>query len=185
MVKKIKILKDLTYFSLIKEAIFSTPNLEATVKDIYGYFTMKYPSVFRESNSFTWKSGIRQVLSRYPELIKTRKVKGMREYLWTYKPLEETTIKNNPIDILINRPIDRPIDRSIDRSIDDLVVQFLKQQQNDLHKQQNDLYKQNDLQRKMVGIECENILNWKFDVSRKENEKKQEDIQNSMDDIFK
>jgi len=88
MTKKIKILKDFTYFALVKEALFNTPGLKATARDIFGYVVGKYPTVFRNLNSTTWKAGIRQILSKHPEFVKTRNTEG-KGHKWSYVPSEE------------------------------------------------------------------------------------------------
>lgn len=88
MTKKIKLLKEFTYYSLIKEAIYATPSMLVTSNDIFKYFVSKYPDLFRLSNSMTWKGNVRQVLSRNPEFIKVRKKNYSNLHFWTHKPIE-------------------------------------------------------------------------------------------------
>lgn len=89
MTKKIKLLKDFTYYSLIKDAIYNAPCNMATSNDIFNYFVLKYPNLFKESNSMTWKGNIRQVLSKHPEFIKLRKFNNSKQHFWTHKCVEE------------------------------------------------------------------------------------------------
>lgn len=88
MTKKIKLFKDFTYYSLIKDAIYHAPCKMATSNDIFNYFANKYPTLFLSSNSQTWKGNIRQVLSKNPEFVKLRKLNNSKQHFWTHKPLE-------------------------------------------------------------------------------------------------
>lgn len=95
MTKKIKVLKDFTYYSLIKEAIYSTENMQATSSEIFTYFVIKYPDLFRPSNAMTWKGNIRQVLSKNPEFVKLKKHGNNKEHYWTHRPAEEILEREN------------------------------------------------------------------------------------------
>lgn len=89
MSKKIKLFKDFTYYSLIKDAIYHAPCRMATSNDVFNYFVSKYPNLFLPSNSMTWKGNIRQTLSKNPEFVKLRKLNNSKQHFWTHKPLEE------------------------------------------------------------------------------------------------
>jgi hypothetical protein len=97
MTKKIVVLKDFTYFSMIKEAIYSTESMKATASEIFNYFTLRFPNIFTHSNSMTWKGNIRQVLSKNPEFIKMYKLGKLKEHYWTHRPIEllEANRSNN------------------------------------------------------------------------------------------
>ncbi|KAM0680492.1 Forkhead box protein P2 [Glugoides intestinalis] len=95
MTKTIKVLKDFTYYSLIKEAIYSTENMQATSSEIFTYFVLKYQDLFKQSNSMTWKGNIRQVLSKNPEFVKLKKHGNTKEHYWTHRPVEEIEEKEN------------------------------------------------------------------------------------------
>lgn len=88
MTKKIKVLKDFTYYSLIKEAIYSTRSMQATASEIFDYFILRYPTLFMASNSMTWKGNIRQSLSKNPEFIKMHKNGSTKEHFWSHRPME-------------------------------------------------------------------------------------------------
>jgi len=88
MTKKIKLFKDFTYYSLIKEALYHSPCLMATSNDIFNYFVFRFPDLFKPSNAMTWKGNIRQVLSKNPEFVKLRKMNNSKQHFWTHKPLE-------------------------------------------------------------------------------------------------
>ncbi len=88
--KRVKVKKDFTYSSIIKEALFSYPNNMATTSQIFSYMIAKHYSIFKESNSMTWKSNVRQLLSKNPEFHKIkRSPKQSGPNYWTYKSLEE------------------------------------------------------------------------------------------------
>lgn len=98
MTKTIKVLKDFTYYSLIKEAIYSTENMQATSSEIFTYFILKYPDLFIQANSMTWKGNIRQVLSKNPEFVKLKKHGNTKEHYWTHRPVEEIEEKENKMN---------------------------------------------------------------------------------------
>lgn len=88
MTKIIKVLKDFTYYSLIKEAIYSTKDMQATASEIFDYFVLKFPNIFTKFNSMTWKGNIRQVLSKNPEFIKRAKSGNSKQHYWSHRPIE-------------------------------------------------------------------------------------------------
>lgn len=88
MTKIIKVLKDFTYYALIKEAIYSTENMQATASEIFDYFVLRFPLIFNSLNSMTWKGNIRQVLSKNPEFIKRAKSGCSKQHYWSHRPME-------------------------------------------------------------------------------------------------
>lgn len=64
--------KSFTYYTIIKDAI-SSYNGKATASMIFSYAMAVYPRIFRISNSLTWKSCIRQVLTKHKAFIKIEK----------------------------------------------------------------------------------------------------------------
>ncbi|KCZ79546.1 hypothetical protein H312_03057 [Anncaliia algerae PRA339] len=88
MSKKNVIEKDFTYFSVIKEAIDASPQKRATSAQIFEYMTHKYPSSFTESTSSTWKNNVRQLLSKCPEFVKTKKETNSKLHYWQFVPYE-------------------------------------------------------------------------------------------------
>lgn len=88
MTKKIRILKDTTYYSLIKEAIYSTGDRMATSSDIFSYLSIRHPLLFTSLNSKTWKGNIRHVLSKNPEFTKIKKKGNEKEHYWIHVPQE-------------------------------------------------------------------------------------------------
>ncbi|ELA41121.1 uncharacterized protein VICG_01820 [Vittaforma corneae ATCC 50505] len=98
MTKKIRILKDTTYYSLIKEAIYSTGDRMATSSNIFSYLSTRHPLLFTSLNSKTWKGNIRHVLSKNPEFVKIKKKGNEKEHYWTHAPpegIEECRINAN------------------------------------------------------------------------------------------
>lgn len=89
MGRKIRVCKDFTYSSIIKEAILATRDKKATSSQIFTYITNKHPSLFKQSNSMTWKGNIRQLLSKNPEFVKLKKDEKSKLHYWKYVPLEE------------------------------------------------------------------------------------------------
>lgn len=88
MTKTIKVLKDFTYYALIKEAIYSTKDMQATASEIFDYFVLRFPELFTPLNSMTWKGNIRQVLSKNPEFIKRSKSGNSKQHYWSHRPIE-------------------------------------------------------------------------------------------------
>ncbi|WUR04260.1 forkhead-box domain-containing protein [Vairimorpha necatrix] len=89
MTKKVRVCKNFTYYSIIKEAILSEKGKKATSSQIFAYITNKHPLLFRESNSMTWKGNIRQLLSKNPEFVKLQKDEISKLHYWKFVPLEE------------------------------------------------------------------------------------------------
>ena len=50
MTKTIKVLKDFTYYALIKEAIYSTKDMQATAREIFDYFVLRIAELFTTLN---------------------------------------------------------------------------------------------------------------------------------------
>lgn len=99
MARKNVIDKDFTYFSIIKEAILFFEDKKATSAQIFDYMMKKHPECFNHLNSITWKNNVRQLLSKCPEFVKSRKEKNSKLHYWKfveYKLLEQDYQKNNP-----------------------------------------------------------------------------------------
>lgn len=97
MTKKLRVLKDFTYSSIIKEAILASKDQKATSSQIFVYIVNKHPTMFKESNSMTWKGNIRQLLSKNPEFVKLRKDPKTKLHFWKYVPMEVIEEKENEL----------------------------------------------------------------------------------------
>lgn len=95
MPKNIKVCKDFTYASIIREAILSSKDQKATSSQIFVYIVNKHPTMFKESNSMTWKGNIRQLLSKNPEFVKLKKDEKSKLHYWKYVPIEDLMEKEN------------------------------------------------------------------------------------------
>ncbi|KAF7678006.1 Forkhead transcription factor HCM1 [Astathelohania contejeani] len=95
MTKKIRVIKDFTYSSIIKEAISSSESGKATSAEIFTYITNKHPNLFKQSNSMTWKGNIRQLLSKSPEFVKLKKDQSSKLHYWKYIPYEDLFEQEN------------------------------------------------------------------------------------------
>lgn len=89
MTKKIRVCKNFTYYSIIKEAILAQKGQKATSTQIFNYITNKHPHLFKQSNSMTWKGNIRQLLSKNPEFVKLQKDEISKLHYWRFVPIEE------------------------------------------------------------------------------------------------
>ncbi|RVD91113.1 Fork head transcription factor [Tubulinosema ratisbonensis] len=89
MNKKNVVEKNFTYHVVIREAIEFSPNQKATSAQIFEYMALRYPSSFRESNSATWKNNVRQLLSKCPEFVKTKKESNSKLHYWKFVPMEK------------------------------------------------------------------------------------------------
>lgn len=89
MPKNIRVHKDFTYYTIIKEAIRSSPHKKMTSNQIFQYIQSKHPNLFLVSNSMTWKGNIRQLLSKNPEFVKIRKEKSAKLHYWMFVPRRE------------------------------------------------------------------------------------------------
>lgn len=89
MPKNIRVHKDFTYYTIIKEAILSSPCRKLTSSQIFQYIQHKHPNLFLLSNSMTWKGNIRQLLSKSPEFVKIRKEKSAKLHYWMFVPRRE------------------------------------------------------------------------------------------------
>ncbi|ORD94968.1 hypothetical protein ECANGB1_1642 [Enterospora canceri] len=88
--RKQKIFKPFTYFELIKDAIAHYEQCHATSSEVFAYATAKYPHIFLQSNSVTWKNNIRQVLSKHPEFIKIATTRNNKKTnCWKFIELDE------------------------------------------------------------------------------------------------
>lgn len=97
MVKKFRVNKDFTYSSIIKEAILASKDHKATSSQIFVYIVNKHPTLFKESNSMTWKGNIRQLLSKNPEFVKLKKDPKTKLHHWKYVPIEIIEEKENEL----------------------------------------------------------------------------------------
>lgn len=84
MVRKNVIDKNFTYFSIIKEAITAREGEKATSAQIFDYMMKKHPECFTQLNSVTWKNNVRQLLSKCPEFVKTKKEKTSKLHYWKF-----------------------------------------------------------------------------------------------------
>lgn len=98
MARKNVIEKNFTYFSIIKEAITVCAEEKATSAQIFEYMMKKHPECFTQLNSVTWKNNVRQLLSKCPEFVKTKKEKTSKLHYWKFveykKLLEEDYLRN-------------------------------------------------------------------------------------------
>ncbi|KAF9763497.1 Forkhead transcription factor HCM1 [Nosema granulosis] len=97
MVRKLRVCKDFTYASIIKEAILLSKDQKATSSQIFTYMVNKHPTMFKESNSMTWKGNIRQLLSKNPEFVKLKKDPKTKLHNWKYVPIEEIEKKETEL----------------------------------------------------------------------------------------
>lgn len=104
MSRKLKVCKDFTYYSIIKEAIRSYPLERATSQQIFNYVTAKHPDLFKNSNSMTWKGNIRQLLSKCPEFIKMRKDQDSKLHFWSFKPIDQIRKEENELNTCLTNP---------------------------------------------------------------------------------
>ena len=77
-----KIHKPFTYKDLIFDAIKSTPDGRATINMILDYARSRFPSIFQDSTLPTWKSNIRQTMSRC-DIFKKEAARRGRERFWS------------------------------------------------------------------------------------------------------
>lgn len=84
MVRKNVIDKNFTYFSIIKEAIVAQVDEKATSAQIFEYMMNKHPECFTQLNSVTWKNNVRQLLSKCPEFVKTKKERMSKLHYWRF-----------------------------------------------------------------------------------------------------
>ncbi|KAL2104032.1 hypothetical protein ACEWY4_000900 [Coilia grayii] len=72
-----------TYASLIRQAIFESPDRQLTLNEIYNWFTRTF-AYFRK-NAATWKNAVRHNLSLHKCFVRVENVKGA---VWTVDELE-------------------------------------------------------------------------------------------------
>ncbi|KAL0265955.1 UNVERIFIED_CONTAM: hypothetical protein PYX00_011672 [Menopon gallinae] len=84
MARKNVIDKNFTYFSIIREAITGSAEGRATSAQIFDYMMRKHPECFTPLNAVTWKNNVRQLLSKCPEFVKTKKEKTSKLHYWKF-----------------------------------------------------------------------------------------------------
>lgn len=84
MARKNVIDKNFTYFSIIREAILGSAEGRATSAQIFEYMMRKHPECFTSLNAVTWKNNVRQLLSKCPEFVKTKKEKASKLHYWKF-----------------------------------------------------------------------------------------------------
>lgn len=84
MARKNVIDKNFTYFSIIREAIMGSAEGRATSAQIFEYMMRKHPECFTPLNAVTWKNNVRQLLSKCPEFVKTKKEKTSKLHYWKF-----------------------------------------------------------------------------------------------------
>lgn len=98
MARKNVIDKNFTYFSIIREAILGSAEGRATSAQIFEYMMRKHPECFTPLNAVTWKNNVRQLLSKCPEFVKTKKEKASKLHYWKFveysKLVEEKYARN-------------------------------------------------------------------------------------------
>lgn len=104
MAKSTKVHKNFTYYAIIKEAIESYPHCQATSAEIFSYVMVKHPTLFRMSNSMTWKGNIRQLLSKHPEFVKLRKDGESKLHLWTHRTMADIEAEESRLQSCLTHP---------------------------------------------------------------------------------
>lgn len=103
-----KVIKEFTYYALIKEAIYNSLSKQATTSEIFAYVRAKHPTIFKNSNSMTWMGNIRQLLSKHPEFQKLEKKNGSKLHYWIHKPIEVIEEEENRLNkCLLDYPKDQ------------------------------------------------------------------------------
>ncbi|KAI5172922.1 hypothetical protein NEFER03_1928 [Nematocida sp. LUAm3] len=92
-----------TYTDYIVEALSSSSLGRATTAEIFSYLQEKYPEELPRELSRTWKSSIRQTLSRETRFIRLNKRKRQPEHEWTYFPIPQILEKKQNNYILYRK----------------------------------------------------------------------------------
>lgn len=95
MTRRNTIDKNFTYFMVIKNAIVSYSEGRATSAQIFHFMENTYPETFTKDNANTWKNNVRQLLSKCPEFIKTKKENESKLHFWRFQEDGLNTMNEN------------------------------------------------------------------------------------------